>query len=186
MRSRSGWGSFSTDPPPPPRGKTHSAHLTGRILDIDGRPLKNAEIEIWQCDAKAVYHLTRDEDAKRDQVDRNFQGFGRFTTNAMGEYRFRTIKPVPYPGRPAGHIHFKVKKNGRELLTSQIFVAGAPGNMRDGIFRGVRDLIDRELLQTEFTPVKGSKTGELMAKFDIIVGRTPDDREVVPARPRGR
>lgn len=152
-------------------------HLTGRILDVNGRPLKNADIEIWQCDAKAVYHLTRDEEEKPDQVDKNFQGFGTFTTGSTGEYRFRTIKPVPYPGRPAGHIHYKVKKNGRELFTSQIFVAGAPGNARDGIFRSVRDPIDRELIQTEFTPIKGSKTGELLAKFDIVIGRTPADQE---------
>jgi protocatechuate 3,4-dioxygenase beta subunit len=150
-------------------------HLTGRILDVKGDPIKNVEIEIWQCDAKAVYHHTRDEDAKHDQMDKNFQGFGRFSTGSSGEYRFRTIKPVPYPGRPAGHIHYKVKLGGRELLTSQIFVADAPGNARDGVFHDVPDAFDRELIQTEFTPIKGSKIGELLAKFDIVIGRTPAD-----------
>jgi protocatechuate 3,4-dioxygenase, beta subunit len=152
-------------------------HLSGRILDVNGNPLKNVEIEIWQCDAKEVYHLTRDEEEKPEQLDKNFQGFGRFTTGSTGEYRFRTIKPVPYPGRPAGHIHFKVKRNDRELLTSQIFVADAPGNLQDGIFHSVRDPFDRELIQTEFTPLKGSKIGELAAKFDIVIGRTPADPE---------
>ncbi len=155
-------------------------HLTGRVLDVDGRPIKDATVEIWQCDAKAVYHLTRDEEQKPDQVDKNFQGFGHFTTGSSGEYRFRTIKPVPYPGRPAGHIHYKVKKNGREVLTSQIFIAGAPGNARDGVFHSVRDLVDRELIQTEFTPVKDSNAGAWMAKFDIILGRTPDERDLSP------
>lgn len=153
-------------------------HLTGRILDVTGKPIKDATIEIWQCDAKEVYHHTRDEDEKAAQMDKNFQGFGHFTTGAAGEYRFRTIKPVPYPGRPAGHIHYKVKRNGRELLTSQIFVAGAPGNARDGIFRGAGDALDRELVLAEFTPMKGSKTGELVATFDVVVGRTPDEAKL--------
>jgi protocatechuate 3,4-dioxygenase beta subunit len=152
-------------------------HLSGRILDVDGNPLKNVDIEIWQCDAKEVYHLTRDEEEKREQMDKNFQGFGKFTTGSTGEYRFRTIKPVPYPGRPAGHIHFKIKKNGREVLTSQIFVAGAPGNARDGVFHSVSDPFERQLVQTDFTPIKESKIGELSAKFDVIVGRTPADPE---------
>src|SRR5438105_791337 len=82
---------------------------------------------------------------------------------SAGEYRFRTIKPVPYPGRPAPHIHFKVKKGNRELLTSQIFIAGHPGNGRDGVFGGVRSPIDRELVSTEFKPIKESKAGELAA-----------------------
>src|SRR5947199_1442266 len=97
-------------------------HLGGRVLDARGNPIRNAVIEIWQCDANAVY--LHSSDSGRKKYDKNFQGFGKFTTNAKGEYRFRTIKPVPYPGRPAPHIHFKVKKGDRTLLTSQLFVAG--------------------------------------------------------------
>lgn len=151
-------------------------HLTGRVLDVSGEPIKDAEVEIWQCDANAVYLNTRDSAGKQDQQDKHFQGYGRFQTASDGGYRFRTIKPVPYPGRPAGHIHFKVSKGGRELLTSQIFVAGAPGNLRDGVFLGNRDPVDRELVQADFVPVKDSKIKELQAKFDIVIGRTPADR----------
>lgn len=150
-------------------------HLTGRILDADGAPIKGAEIEIWQCDANQVYLNSRDSVPKAKQQDKNFQGYGRFAASSKGEYRFRTIKPVPYPGRPAGHIHFKVSKNGRELLTSQIFVAGFPGNQNDGIYRSVSDPLDRELIQTEFKPIAESKIGELAARFDIVIGRTPAD-----------
>ncbi len=63
----------------------------------------------------------------------------------------------------------------RELLTTQIMIAGHPGNLRDGVFMSAGDLIDRELIQTEFKPVPGSKVGELAARFDIILGRTPDE-----------
>jgi protocatechuate 3,4-dioxygenase beta subunit len=150
-------------------------HLTGCVLGPSGEPMRDVTVEIWQCDANAVYLHTRDSIPKANQRDKNFQGFGRFATDSKGNYRFRTIKPVPYPGRPAGHIHFKVKKGDRELLTSQIFVAGAPGNKRDGVFLGVRDPLERELIQTDFKPVPGSKLGELAAKFDIVIGLTPDD-----------
>ena len=151
--------------------------LAGRILDTSGDPIRDAQIEIWQCDANGVYINTKDSapnDAKRDK---NFQGYGRFVTASSGEYRFRTIKPVPYPGRAAPHIHFRVKKNGRELLTSQIFIAGYAGNARDGVFGGLRDPIDREFVCADFKPIKESKVGELSAHFDIVIGRTPADPE---------
>ncbi len=151
-------------------------HLTGRVLDATGSPIHNATIEIWQCDANQVYLHTGDSASKADQQDKNFQGFGRFTTASTGEYYFRTIKPVPYPGRPAPHIHFKVKKGGRELLTSQINIAGHPGNDVDGVVLGGISLFDRELLMTDFKPIKGSKIGELAATFEIVLGRTPDER----------
>ena len=161
-------------------------HLTGKILDASGSPVRNATIEIWQCDAKEVYLNTGDSDGKKDQQDKNFQGFGRFTTGSTGEYYFRTIKPVPYPGRPAPHIHFKVKKGGKELLTSQINIAGHPGNDIDGVVRGGISVFDRELLMTEFKPIKGSKIGELAAYFPVVLGRTPDESQLqANRRPNG-
>ena len=153
-------------------------HLTGRLLDPAGSPIRDALIEIWQCDANAVYLHTADSGGKQDQQDKHFQGYGKFTTTKDGEYRFRTIKPVPYPGRPSPHIHFKVTRGGRDLLTSQIFIAGHEGNDRDGVFRGLRDPIERELVMTEFAPMKESKTGELAARFDIILGLTPAERSI--------
>jgi protocatechuate 3,4-dioxygenase beta subunit len=152
-------------------------HLTGRILDTGGSPVRDAEIEIWQCDANEVYLNSRDSGPKAGQRDKNFQGFGRFVTGSTGEYRFRTIKPVPYPGRPAPHIHYKIKRGGREILTSQIFIAGFANNARDGVFRSVRDPLERELIQADFLPVKDSKAGELAARFDVVIGRTPGDAE---------
>src|SRR5437763_1475452 len=157
-------------------------HLTGKVLGPTGTPVKDATIEIWQCDANAVYLHSADSGSKKAQQDKNFQGFGRFTTGSTGEYRFRTIKPVAYPGRPAPHIHFKVKRGDRTLLTSQFFVRGHPGNDRDGIAR-VGNPLDRELLMVDFRPVKGSKVGELAARFDIVLGRTPDERDLEPKRP---
>ena len=79
-------------------------HLSGKVLDVRGEPIRNALVEIWQVDNNGVYlHSGSGNRAKRDK---NFQGFGRFLTGSSGEYYFRTIKPVPYPG-------------GRRTFTSQ-------------------------------------------------------------------
>jgi protocatechuate 3,4-dioxygenase, beta subunit len=147
------------------------SHVSGRVLDVNGTPIRNAVVEIWQVDNHGAYlHPGSDNHAKRDA---NFQGFGRFTTGSTGEYRFRTIKPVPYPGRTP-HIHFKVKKGDRELLTTQCYVKGEPQNDRDGILQNVRDARARESLIVDFARIPSSKIGELAAKFDIVLGVTPE------------
>ena len=65
--------------------------------------MNNLVVEIWQVDNNGAYLHSGTDNANRR--DRNFQGFGRFTTNERGEYRFRTVKPVPYPGRcPHGNL----------------------------------------------------------------------------------
>src|SRR5688572_12193096 len=69
--------------------------LSGRVLDSRGEPIRNALVEIWQCDASGVYLHTKSGGDQTKQ-DKNFQGFGRFLTGSTGEYVFRTIKPVPY------------------------------------------------------------------------------------------
>ena len=147
-------------------------HLTGRVLGPGGEPIRDAVVEIWQVDNRGVYLHTAD--SGRRQRDTNFQGFGRCATGTKGEYYFRTIKPVPYTGRTP-HIHVKVKKGGRELLTTQIFVNGHLQNKTDMVLRGIRDPFDRELVLVDFKPLTESKIGELSARFDIVVGRTPED-----------
>jgi protocatechuate 3,4-dioxygenase, beta subunit len=149
-------------------------HLTGRVLDLKGNPVRNAVVEIWQCDAKGVYLHSLDSKPNAAKQDKNFQGFGRFATSSKGEYYFRTIKPVPYSQRPAPHIHVKVKKGGKELLTTQFYIKDHPGNMRDGIYTGVKDAKQRAALTVPFTPIKESKIGEQAATFDIVLGVTPE------------
>jgi len=146
-------------------------HLTGRILSPSGEPVRNAVVEIWQCDAHGAYlHSGTGNSENRDS---NFQGFGRFLTNAKGEYYFRTIKPVPYPGRTP-HIHYKIKKSGKELLTTQCYIKGHPGNQRDGVLRGIRDQKALASVMVDWKKVDGSKIGEYSANFDIVLGRTPE------------
>ncbi len=147
-------------------------YLTGRVLTPSGEPLRGAVVEIWQVDGKGVYLHTADSTNKKR--DTNFQGFGRCATSWKGEYAFRTVKPVPYPGRTP-HIHVKVFKGSKELLCTQLFVNGHAQNKSDGVLRGVRDPLERELVLVDFKPIKESKVGELSAKFDIVLGTTPAD-----------
>jgi protocatechuate 3,4-dioxygenase, beta subunit len=146
-------------------------HVTGRILDATGKPIRNALVEIWQCDKNGAYLHTGTTNAERR--DKNFQGFGRFLTGSTGEYYFRTIKPVPYPGRTP-HIHYMVKIKGRDKFTTQLYIKGDPGNAKDQVLKAVTDSKARETLMSDFLPIKGSKTGDLSAKFDIILGFNTD------------
>lgn len=147
-------------------------HLSGRLLDAKGDPIRNAVIEIWQVDGRGVYlHTGSNDAAKRDA---NFQGFGRFLTGSSGEYYFRTIKPIAYPGRTP-HIHFAVKMKGREKWTTQCYVKGEPANEKDGVIRSIKDAKARESVMVDFAPIKASKAGELAAKFDLVMGFTPTD-----------
>jgi len=146
-------------------------HLGGRVLDAKGEPLRNALVEIWQCDQHGAY--LHSGTGNRDKRDRNFQGFGRFLTGSDGAYYFRTIKPVPYPGRTP-HIHFKVKVKGQEKLTTQCYVKGHPGNERDGIWRDIPEGKLRDSVTVPFEPIKTSRIGELAARFDMVLGWTPE------------
>jgi len=153
-------------------------HLTGTVLDAKGNPVRNAVVEIWQVDNDGVYIHSKASD--RDKRDGNFQGFGRFLTGRNGEYYFRTIKPVPYADgdvRRTPHIHFKVKRGGKELLVTQMYVKGEPRNEKDFILKGIKDAKARQSVIVDFAPIKGSRIGELAANFDVILGVTPEDRE---------
>lgn len=119
--------------------------LYGTVADVDGRIVDGADIEIWQCDAFASYRHPRGGGA---QVDEGFQGFGATRSDARGAYRFRTIRPVPYPGRTP-HIHVKLRHPAFGEITSQLFVEGDPGNAADMIYRRLaaheRSLVDMKL-----------------------------------------
>jgi protocatechuate 3,4-dioxygenase beta subunit len=149
-------------------------HLTGRILTARGEPVRNAFVEIWQVDNNGVY--LHPGSSNSDRRDANFQGYGRFLTASTGEYYFRTIKPVPYPGRTP-HIHVAVSQNGRRIFTTQLLIKGHPQNERDGVFRAVTDPAARETVLVEFQPIAESKIGELAAKFDVVMGITPADTD---------
>ena len=149
-------------------------HLGGRILDRRGSPVRNALIEIWQVDNFGSYIHSHGTNRQTGKHDTNFQGYGRFLTGWSGEYYFRTVKPVAYPGRTP-HIHVRVKLNNKEALTTQCFIKGDPRNQRDGVLNDVENDAQRQAVLADFVPVAGSRIGELSARFDVILGFTPKD-----------
>jgi protocatechuate 3,4-dioxygenase beta subunit len=164
-------------------------HLAGRVLTSSGAAVRNAFIEIWQVCNNGVYlHSGSD---KRDQLDKNFQGYGRFLTDSKGRYYFRTIKPVTYPGRTP-HIHVAVSIGGKRVFTSQILIKGHPGNAGDGLARAIKDPKQLATLLAEYKPMPGSKIGELEVDFDVVLNRTfnedaqPPLKGVAPPNQRRR
>ncbi|MGI9301287.1 MAG: intradiol ring-cleavage dioxygenase [Gammaproteobacteria bacterium] len=140
-------------------------HVIGQVTAVDDKPIAKAIVEIWQVNAFGRYHHPRDRRDRR--VDPNFQGYGHVLTDADGKYSFRTIRPVPYPGRTP-HIHFAVTRPGGEPLITQMYVDGEPGNERDGLLNSVRNDEQRRRL---IVPLERSKAykNELLGKFDIVL-----------------
>ena len=135
------------------------AWVEGTVRDTAGRPVPGAVVEIWQCDRAGHYHHPGDS----GQADPAFQGFGRVAVGSDGRYRFRTLRPAPYNGRTP-HIHVKVRLDRRELLTTQLYVAGNAGNERDFLWRSL-SAEGRAALTVPFT----RDAEGLRARFPIIV-----------------
>jgi protocatechuate 3,4-dioxygenase beta subunit len=137
--------------------------LTGVVMDASGRPLAGARVEIWQCNAFGRYHHPGDRSGA--PLDPNFQGWGEFVTGAEGDYRFRTIKPVPYPGRTP-HIHFRVSGRAIPELVTQMYVEGEPGNERDGLYSSLEPST-RAALTVRLDKAPDGKA--LAGRFDIVL-----------------
>ncbi len=142
-------------------------HVFGTVRDVDGRALAGARVEIWQCNAFGRYH--HPGDTRNAPLDPGFQGFGETLTAENGAYRFRTIKPVPYPGRTP-HIHFAVTAPGGARLVTQMYVEGAPGNERDGLLSSIRNPEARRSVIVAFRPAPEIEGGALAGTFDIVLG----------------
>ena len=143
-------------------------HLQGRVLDAGGNPLNGATVEIWQCDAQGLYDHPRQPG--RERRDAAFQGYGRVVTDAQSTYRFRTLKPVAYPGRTP-HIHLKVATADGRRLTSQFYLAGDPMNASDFVYRSIaRDPRRLERVEMRLEPAPGIEAGALATAMDIVIG----------------
>jgi protocatechuate 3,4-dioxygenase beta subunit len=153
-------------------------HLTGRLLTASGSPVRNAFIEIWEADMNGSYIHT--EGRNDGKIDGNFQGYGRFLTDAEGRYYFRTIKPTSYTlvGQfRAPHIHVAVSKAGQRIMATQALVKGHPDNARDLLLDRFPSPGALDTLMVEYRPLPGSTLGELTANFDIVLGRTAEELE---------
>lgn len=135
--------------------------LFGQVLDVNGDPVPNAAVEIWQTDSTGVYDHPGDPGT--NGRDTTFQFYGTAVSDSDGNYTFRTIIPGRYEPRPR-HIHFKVKQGGETLLTSQFYFSDDIAEVSDeGIFQTAGDSGDLLLLQL----VQGDEA--VMANGRIVV-----------------
>lgn len=130
------------------------------VVSRGGTPLADAKVEIWQCDAGGRYRHPRDGG---DDVDAGFEGFGAQMTDAQGRFRFQTLVPVAYQGRPP-HIHLRVLLDGRSLLTTQAYPedVGRGPVMLDRIARQSGNVDGLRFRLVE-------ETGRLQGRFDVVL-----------------
>jgi protocatechuate 3,4-dioxygenase beta subunit len=159
-----------------PQGQKMNLH--GRVLDGNGRPVRNTLVEIWQANAAGRYRHANDRHAA--PLDPNFTGAGRCLTDAEGRYRFDTVKPGAYPWRnhpnawrPA-HIHLSAFGRAfTDRLVTQMYFPGDPLFSADPIFQSVRDPAARRRLVSTFDWETTTPEWALGYLFDIVLGRTP-------------
>jgi protocatechuate 3,4-dioxygenase, beta subunit len=149
--------------------------VSGRLLDADGRPIRDSLIEIWQANTAGRYRHRWDRWPA--PVDPNFTGGGRAVTDGEGRYEFVTIKPGPYPWgnhpnawRPA-HIHFSLLgRSFEQRLVTQMYFPGDPLFAYDPIFQSVRDERGRERMISRFSMDRSQENWALAYEFDIVLG----------------
>jgi protocatechuate 3,4-dioxygenase beta subunit len=149
--------------------------VSGRLLDADGKPIRDSLIEIWQTNAAGRY--AHRWDTWPAPLDPNFTGGGRTVTNSEGRYEFLTIKPGPYPWgnhdnawRPA-HIHFSLLgRSFEQRLVTQMYFPGDPLLPHDPIFNSVRDERARERMISSFSIDESQDNWALAYQFDIVLG----------------
>jgi protocatechuate 3,4-dioxygenase, beta subunit len=149
-------------------------NVSGRVVDEDGKPVRDSLVEVWQCNAAGRYaHAKDDHDAP---LDPNFFGYGKFLTDAEGRYQFKTIKPGAYPWgnhhnawRPA-HIHFSLFGNVyAQRLITQMYFPDDPLFPFDPIFNGIPDGAARQRLISRFSMEQSVSGVSLGFVFDIVL-----------------
>ena len=149
----------------------------GRVLDEEGRAVRNALVEVWQANAAGRY--VDEHDQHPAPLDPSFTGAGRTLTDDRGAYRFVTIKPGAYPWRnhpnawrPA-HIHFSLFGRAfTQRLVTQMYFPGDPLLAFDPIFQSVREQA-RERLISSFDLDATVPEWALAYRFDVVLRRTP-------------
>lgn len=142
--------------------------VIGRVVDLRGNPIRNAQVELWQCNAAGRYDHPGDR-ANPAALDPNFQGFARLATDRDGQFRFRSIKPKDYDtpiGRRTPHIHFDIRSN-RERLSTQMYFAGEDLNSSDPLLKAAGS---RESVIAEAVDRLSADPQALAFRWTVVLG----------------
>ena len=135
--------------------------LRGRVTTERGRPIPRARLDVWQTNGLGRYHHGSDESGR--PYDPNFQGSGVIWADAQGDFRLRTVIPLPYERRQR-HIHFDVRGRQRMLIT-QMFFPGEP-NERDTLYPA---LPSQALQRAVTAELVGEDAGVRQFRWNIVV-----------------
>lgn len=118
------------------RTRGERIHITGQVLDGDGRPVPDAMIELWQADAQGIYRHSADP--RHAQADPHFRGFGRCGTAQEGRFSFETIRPgaVTWDGTIAQAPHLNLRLFSRGMIThavTRLYFADELANQNDPV-----------------------------------------------------
>ncbi|MBC8242968.1 MAG: hypothetical protein H8E20_01125 [Verrucomicrobia bacterium] len=153
-------------------------HVSGRILDRNGNPVRGALVELWHADRLGEYTYSTNP-GPNPRADPNFAGFGQFLTGSSGAYRFRTLKPGIYPGR-ARHFHWGITLPGQQRrFSTQTYWKGEALNDSDFLLNSIGDTEQRDSIILAFSKVPGTTTLEERTTWDFVSHFTP----VEPAYP---
>ena len=156
----------------PGRAEGKVIHLMGRVMNLKGEPVSGAKVEIWQTDSKGRY--VHPSDANPAEADPNLQGYSTQLTDAEGRYRFKTVKPAPYPvlflvnSLRAPHIHFEVSGKMDRLVT-QMFFPNEPLNANDGSYGRLSPAYKEAALAKILPPTKELEADSVIAVWDIVL-----------------
>lgn len=144
--------------------------LLGRVIDRRGVAVEGASVEIWQCDDNAVYH--HPAGGAVSERDPNFQGYGIDRTDRQGNFRFRTIRPVAYPGRTP-HIHVRVRPARGRILATQLYLPGERGNAGDFLFSRL-DVDEQRALLLALEPTRDpahplARSTDFTARIELVL-----------------
>lgn len=135
--------------------------LHGRVTTEAGLPIPGARLDVWQTNGLGRYHHASDESGR--PYDANFQGSAVILADAQGDYRLRTVMPLPYERRQR-HIHFDVRGRQRMLIT-QMFFPGEP-NERDTLYPALRSPVLQQAVTAELL---GEEAGVMQFRWNIVV-----------------
>ena len=149
-------------------------YVKGIVRDQTGKAIPKARVEIWQANAYGRYNHPQHANSNL-KIDPNFLGFGHTLTDETGAYRFRSIKPAPYPDsaewiRPP-HIHFAVFPPGGREWATQMYFRGEELNGIDFLLRRLPSDADRARVTVDFRPAPNAPDqNATLGEFEIVLG----------------